>query len=177
MAMEKIRKISNKRKGIPTINPKEKFLSDERNVAILKQWNTTASSLEEIAKPYDVSRERIRQILGKGKKLGIKVISSKEKFKKRGENKLKNLLEKHSKNFISLYCETTRTEITKSLGISSSDYDKIKKHLLNEQRISNPLYTRRKNASSRMSSSVKEERRKRIIQLKAQKKTINEKNV
>jgi DNA-directed RNA polymerase alpha subunit len=96
-----------------TNNLEKKFISNKRNNLILVEWNTTVSTLEDIAKNHDITRERVRQILVKAKKIDLEVLSKASKSKMRaGERdqkkirRIKIYLGNHKEDFLKTYLQT-----------------------------------------------------------------------
>ncbi len=144
----------------------------KRQTKILNLWNSGKHTYETIGKEFNVSRERIRQILRTIKRKGHEIISTKEASKGRRKHETGLLYEALKHKFIDLYNNDLSTQkISEELAISISISKAIEKRLIDEGLIRKIYY--RKNASG-LSEDKKRERWIKIRNYRKENKTLEE---
>tara|TARA_B100000035_G_C20920296_1_gene518181 strand:+ start:285 stop:992 length:708 start_codon:yes stop_codon:yes gene_type:complete len=93
----------------------------ERDMEIVRRWNQGGDTLQSIAIDYDVSRERIRQILKRCKNKGISVMDKAEASSSRSKNFHEELYLRFHNEYIKLYENGHSTkQISDKLGLPSN---------------------------------------------------------
>lgn len=111
---------------------KTKFLENERNKKIIHNWNKTSMTLEEIAEPFALTRERARQIIKKASSLGLTVVSVEERLHERKDSRKEDVYEKYKTQFIELYKTLSHNQIAQKLDIPNHVTKYLEKRLLKE---------------------------------------------
>ena len=164
------------------LTPRSKFINNKRNSQILFEWNTRSSTLEDIGKKYDITREAVRQILGKAKKLDLEVLDNSSKSEMRSEEKseerirkVKRYLEEHKDEFFKTYKKTKNLkEISDLLSIQYKEVKEIEDYLIEIKEIERPLSRSDKFHGTYQPSEAIKQRRDEVLILKGKKKTIKE---
>lgn len=104
-----------------------------RNKKILDLWQTGDHTYESIGKKFDISRERVRQILNKAKNRGFDVKKTSDVSAKRKKNIIKSAFERIDKpKFLNLYEKGFSIEyICNVMNITSNLYKNIEEELIN----------------------------------------------
>ena len=111
----------------------------QRDETILNLWNEEVLTLEAIAKRFDLTRERIRQILASLERKGFEVLDGHQRREKKRERKKKEVL-KLSESFIELYKKNLKKSIIYNrLGLSNSEYHWLEKKLVAQNKIDKRL--------------------------------------
>ena len=161
---------------------KLRFLN-ERNSSILSKWNTCKYTLEEIGEEYQITRERVRQIIKKAAILGIAIKSVDDVSKGRSKAKLISQISLIDiDKFISLYeSGMTINEIMSELSIKPSlptyVFRKLLKKLVKEKKISCKKHTVNRIKIFRQKTSQQPEEisiRSTIIKMRGQDKSLRE---
>ncbi len=167
---------------LEVISPAQrKFLDKGRNKEVLDQWNNTTKSYAEIAKPYNLSRELIRQDIEKARRLNIPVLSVKEKRQLRNSKKEKEdkrLLLEDIKNFktkiIDLYRKGSNIEISKKLNISEVRVANVIKYLVSSGELDKKLSNSKKYLGTYEAPFEIKIRREQILVLKGRRYTTDQ---
>ena len=106
------------------------FNKNKRNREILADWNEKNYTLNDLGQMHSITRERVRQILAKAKRLGLHVASRDEKSKMRKTSKLNSVLDKYKEDFIKLYSSKSPFEISKLLDLTQKQASVMEKLLI-----------------------------------------------
>ncbi len=113
-----------------------KFISPEarkRTEQIISMWNSRRFTLDEIGKNFDLTRERIRQILKKEKKKGVFIEEINKVSSSRSKIRLQKLTEQIDKyEFAKDYINTGRGMLCEKYDLSNEAYKYLEKIILNE---------------------------------------------
>ena len=143
----------------------------QRDETILNLWNDEVLTLEAIAKRFDLTRERIRQILVSLERKGFEVLNGHQRRERKRERKRKEVL-KLSESFIELYKKNLKKSIIYNrLGLSNSEYNWLEKKLVAQNKIDKRLVDGRR--VTEISPEIKN-RRDMILKFKAKKMTIDQ---
>ena len=145
------------------------FNKNKRNREILADWNEKNYTLNDLGQMHSITRERVRQILAKAKRLGLHVASRDEKSKMRKTSKLNSVLDKYKEDFIKLYSSKSPFEISKLLDLTQKQASVMEKLLIKSGEIKRPLRRKSKETDPEI---IK--RREMILQYKAENRTIKE---
>lgn len=145
------------------------FNKNKRNRKILEDWNEKNYTLNDLGQIHSITRERVRQILLKAKRLGLHVASTDEKSKMRKTSKLNSVLDKYKEDFIKLYSSKSPFEISKLLDLTQKQASLMEKFLIKSGEIKRPLRRKFKEIDPEI---IK--RRKMILQYKTENRTIKE---
>ncbi|MDC3323251.1 ArsR family transcriptional regulator [Gammaproteobacteria bacterium] len=148
----------------------EKFQNNERYRKIIDEWNKTSKTLEEIAEPLNITRERVRQILSKAKSYGLFIKSKDSKFNERSSQKKNKFYEKYRDQFIKLYPSHSIAQIASKLKISTFYSQSLEKKLLEEGLIKKPLVRPIRHYVNK----TKEHRKEMILSFRKEEKTLDE---
>ncbi len=167
---------------LEVISPAQRqFLDKGRNKEVIDQWNNTTKSYAEIAKPYKLSRELIRQDIEKARRLNIPVLSVKEKRQLRNSKKEKEdkrLLLEDIKNFkteiINLYRKGSNIEISKKLNISEVRVANVIKYLVSSGELDKKLSNSKKYLGTYEAPFEIKIRREQILVLKGRRYTTDQ---
>ena len=110
-------------------NPKARKRTEE----IVSMWNSKKFTLDEIGKNFDLTRERIRQILQKEKRIGVFVEEISKVSSSRSKIRLQKLIEQIDKHeFAKDYINTGRGMLCEKYDLSGETYKYLEKIILNE---------------------------------------------
>ena len=150
----------------------EFFYRKKRNRAILDAWNIDAETLEAIGRRHSITRERVRQILEKAKRYGLKVSSHQERKSIKDNIRLKRLVDSYKKQLIENFSKKSLSDIRKLLKISDSDLKFLKDSLIESGELVVPL---KKNFERyNKLPKYRQSRRQSILDLKNRGFTINQ---
>jgi len=110
----------------------------QREETILNLWNEEILTLEAIGKRFDLTRERVRQVIASLKRKGYEVLDKRERREKRAKTKKEKALEL-SKEFIELYKKYPVSKIAPKLNLDIRTARYLEKHLLEEGKLYVPF--------------------------------------